>query len=101
MLIASAMLLIPTPVIFYLQRLKTVDLNNDDVHADLSAAKIGGNPLAGFKTFFTNPYLLAIGAFMSVFSPDPTFEQNIKLVEEAKEIQSEEDEKGEPRSGNE
>jgi len=40
--------------------------------------------------------VLAVGAFMSVFSPDPTFEQNIKLVEEASEVRSEEDEKGEP-----
>ena len=39
--------------------------------------------------------VLAVGAFLSVFSPDPTFEQKIKLVEEAREIQSEEDEKGE------
>ena len=67
MLIASGMLLIPIPVIFYLQRLKSVDLHNENVHADLSAAKIGGNPLAGFKKFFTNPYLLAIGAFILLF----------------------------------
>ena len=67
MLIASGMLLIPIPVIFYLQRLKSVDLHNENVHADLSAAKIGGNPLAGFKEFFTNPYLLAIGAFILLF----------------------------------
>lgn len=67
MLVASVMLLIPIPVILYLQRLKSVDLHNDDVHADLSEAKIGGNPFAGFKTFFTNPYLLAIGAFILLY----------------------------------
>ena len=39
--------------------------------------------------------VLAVGAFLSVFSPDPTFEQKIKLVEEAREIQSEEDGQGE------
>ncbi|HEY5623246.1 MAG TPA: hypothetical protein VIV14_05760, partial [Gammaproteobacteria bacterium] len=49
MLIASVMLLIPLPIVFHLQRLKVVDLHNEDVHADLSAAKIGGNPFAGFK----------------------------------------------------
>jgi hypothetical protein len=37
---------------------------------------------------------IALGAFMSIFAPDPTLERKIKLVEEAKEIQSEEDEKG-------
>ena len=36
--------------------------------------------------------VIAIGAFMSIFAPDPTLEQKIKLVEEAKEEQQEEDE---------
>ena len=39
--------------------------------------------------------VIAIGAFMSVFAPDPTFEQKIKLVEEAKADQEEEDGQGE------
>ncbi len=73
MLIASAMLLIPLPIVFYLQRLKTVDLHNEDVHADLSAAKIGGNPFAGFKSFFTNPYLLGIGAFILLYTSISSF----------------------------
>jgi len=37
---------------------------------------------------------IALGAFLSIFAPDPTLESKIKLVEEAKEIQNEEDEKG-------
>jgi AAA family ATP:ADP antiporter len=73
MLAASAMLLIPIPAIFLLQRLKIVDLHNEDVHADLSAAKIGGNPLAGFKQFVTNPYLLAIGAFILLYTTISSF----------------------------
>ena len=73
MLIASAMLLIPLPIVFYLQRLKGVDLHNEDVYADLSAAKIGGNPFAGFKAFFTNPYLLAIGAFILLYTTIGSF----------------------------
>jgi AAA family ATP:ADP antiporter len=68
MLAASAMLLVPIPAIFYLQRLKVVDLRNEGVQADLSAARIGGNPLAGFRTFFTNPYLLAIGGFLLLYT---------------------------------
>jgi hypothetical protein len=39
--------------------------------------------------------VIAVGAFMSVFAPDPTFEQKIKLVEEAKADQQEEDGQGE------
>ena len=39
-----------------------------NVHTDLSAAKIGGNPLAGFKTFVTNPYLLTIAAFLLLYT---------------------------------
>ena len=73
MLVASAMLLVAIPVALYLQRLKRVDLHNEDVTADLSAAKIGGNPLAGFKTFFTNPYLLAIGAFILLYTTIGSF----------------------------
>jgi len=41
--------------------------------------------------------VIAIGAFMSIFAPDPTLEQKIKLVEEAKEEQQEDDEQGELR----
>ena len=73
MLLASGMLLVAIPVALYLQRLKRVDLHNEDVTADLSAAKIGGNPLAGFKTFFTNPYLLAIGAFILLYTTIGSF----------------------------
>jgi len=73
MLVASVMLLVPIPIIFYLQRLKAVDLHNEDVHADLSAAKIGGNPFAGFKDFFSNPYLLMIGAFILLYTAISSF----------------------------
>jgi len=38
---------------------------------------------------------VAAGALLSVFAPDPAFEKNLRLVEEAKRIQSEEDEEGE------
>lgn len=40
---------------------------------------------------------LAFGALLSLFAPDPTLERQIRLVEEAKQQQSEEDEEGEPR----
>ena len=68
MLIAATLLIIPVPIILYLARLKQTELHNENVHADLSAVKIGGNPLAGFKQFFTNPYLLAIGVFILLYT---------------------------------
>lgn len=40
---------------------------------------------------------IATGAFLSVFAPDPTFEASIRLIEEAKQEQTEEDEEGEPK----
>lgn len=73
MLIAATALVIPIPMILYLDRLKVIDLHNEDVHADLSAARIGGKPLAGFKMFFTNPYLLAIGIFILLYTAIGSF----------------------------
>jgi hypothetical protein len=40
--------------------------------------------------------VIAIGAFFSILAPDPTLEQKIVLVEEAKVIQNEEDGQAEP-----
>jgi len=40
---------------------------------------------------------VAVGALLSLFAPDPTFENNIKLVEESKRLQREEDEEGEDK----
>ena len=36
------------------------------------------------------------GAILSIFAPDPTLEAQIKLAEESKQTQAEEDEEGEP-----
>ncbi|MCP5146033.1 MAG: MFS transporter [Gammaproteobacteria bacterium] len=68
MLVAAVMLLLPIPLVFYLQRQKVSALHNEDVHADLSAAKIGGNPFQGFRAFVTNPYLLGIAAFIFLYT---------------------------------
>lgn len=73
LLIAAVMLLIPIPMIVYLDRLKVVELHNEGVSADLSGARIGGKPFAGFKMFFTNPYLLAIGAFILLYTAIGSF----------------------------
>ncbi len=73
MLIASIVLIVPIVLVIYLERLKVVDLHNEDVQADLSAAKIGGKPFAGFKMFVSNPYLLAIGVFILLYTAIGSF----------------------------
>ncbi|MEC9375572.1 MAG: MFS transporter [Pseudomonadota bacterium] len=92
MLMASIVLVVPIFLVLYLERLKIVDLKNEEVHVDLSAEKIGGNPFAGFKMFFTNPYLLAIGAFIFLYTTIGSFvyfEQKNLLVDYTREQRTE------------
>lgn len=71
--IASMMLLIPIPIIFYLQSLKISELNREEFRKTASKRSIGGNPLAGFKLFFSNPYLLSIGVFIFLYTGISSF----------------------------
>ena len=73
MLIASMMLFIPIPIIFYLQSLKAKELNNEALNIPIYNQSIGGNPLAGFKMFFSNPYLLSIGLFIFLYTGISSF----------------------------
>jgi AAA family ATP:ADP antiporter len=73
MLIASLMLLIPIPIIFYLQSLKVSELDNKEPELQAPRGAIGGNPFAGFKMFFLNPYLLAIGLFIFLYTGISSF----------------------------
>jgi AAA family ATP:ADP antiporter len=73
MLVAAAILLIAIPMIFYLQRLKVLDLHNDDVRANLGAATMGGKWWQGFRDFATNPYLLTIGVFILLYTAIQAF----------------------------
>ncbi|MDC1377637.1 MFS transporter [Gammaproteobacteria bacterium] len=73
MLIASIMLFIPIPIIFYLQSLKAKELNNQALDIPISNQSIGGNPFAGFKMFFSNPYLLSIGVFIFLYTGISSF----------------------------
>jgi AAA family ATP:ADP antiporter len=73
LLIAALMLILPVILILYLNRLKITELGNEDVSTDLSAAKIGGKPFAGFKLFLTTPYLLGIGLFLLLYTSISTF----------------------------
>jgi AAA family ATP:ADP antiporter len=66
--IAAGLLLVPIPIIAELEKLKVTKLGNADLKADLSQAeRLGKNPFSGFMLFFTNPYLLAIGAFILMY----------------------------------
>ena len=73
MLIGSMMLLIPIPIIFYLQSLKTIDLNNGTSDLNQSNQPIGGNPIAGFKILFSNPYLISIALFIFLYTGISSF----------------------------
>lgn len=73
MLVAAAILLLAIPMIFYLQRLKIVDLRNEAVHANLGAATMGGKWWQGFRDFATNPYLLTIGVFILLYTAIQAF----------------------------
>ncbi len=72
MLIASMMLLIPIPIIFYLQS-KATDLNNEKLDLAPTSHPIGGNPIAGFKMLFSNPYLMSIALFIFLYTGISSF----------------------------
>ena len=73
LLLASAMLILPIPLIFYLQALKISDLGNKALAVKNTPARIGGNPFAGFTLFISNPYLLAIGLFILLYTGISSF----------------------------
>ncbi|MGI9203454.1 MAG: NTP/NDP exchange transporter [Woeseiaceae bacterium] len=74
MLISAGMLLIPVPMISALEKLKTTELGNADLQADLSQAqRLGKNPFSGFMLFVKDPYLLAIGVFILMYVTMSTF----------------------------
>ena len=72
-LFASILLIAPIPIIVSLSKLKLSQLKNTDSISDSSTFKIGGNPFAGFKIFISNPYMLAIGVFILLYTMISTF----------------------------
>jgi AAA family ATP:ADP antiporter len=68
MLAAAFILLLSIPMVLHLQRLKIVDLGNESVQANLAAAKMGGKWWQGFRDFASNPYLIAIGLFILIYT---------------------------------
>ncbi len=74
LLIAAVLLMLPIAFIFRLERLRIIDLGNEDVQADLSGDRqLSSNPFSGFTTFVRNPYLLAIGLFIVLYVVMNTF----------------------------
>jgi AAA family ATP:ADP antiporter len=72
-LVASVLLLIPLPMVVYLQHLKAASLHNQSVQADLEDFRIGGSALAGFRDFFSSPYLIAIAGFILLYTAIGSF----------------------------
>lgn len=70
---AALIMLIPLPIIFYLQHLKRVELDNGKLAVDPSTLKIGGNPLEGFKQFFSSPFLIGIAVFIFLYTAISSF----------------------------
>ncbi len=88
MLLSAVMLMLPIPIILYLARLKQTELGNAEATVDIEQVKIGGNPLTGFRDFFTHPYLLGIGVFIILYTGIGSFvyfEQKNLLAEFTRE----------------
>lgn len=66
-LIAAFILLLPVPLIYYLDHSGRTQLGNVRQGATAINA-IGGNPLSGFREFVSNPYLLGIGVFIILYT---------------------------------
>ncbi len=68
MLVSAVMLLLPIPLIHFLERLKTTSLGNPEDSATFDREQpLGRNPLKGFSLFFQSRYLLGIGLFILLY----------------------------------
>ena len=68
LLISALCLLIVIPIILKLQTLKESRLGNIQETSERTHDRIGGNPFTGFRDFIQNPYLLAIGFFIILYT---------------------------------
>ena len=74
LLISAVLLLVPMGIIFWLERLKHIELHNEKLSAEKDFQQtLGSNPLAGFMLFVKNPYLLGIGIFIFIYTAISTF----------------------------
>lgn len=67
MLIAAGGLLLVIPVCLYIYHLKTHELGNSDVDADLSESKLNTAWWSGFRSVIANRYLLGISVFILLY----------------------------------
>ena len=71
MLVAALVLLATLPIIFYLERIKITRLGNIAHRGEIDmpgGASLGGAPLAGFRLFLHNRFLLGIGLFLFLYT---------------------------------
>ncbi len=74
LLIAALVLIVPIPIIGALERLRSTQLGTADArHEPGGGQQLSANPFSGFTTFVSNPYLLAIGAFILMYVIMNTF----------------------------
>ncbi|PCJ50227.1 MAG: MFS transporter [Gammaproteobacteria bacterium] len=74
MLIASGMLFLTLPIIFYLQKIKKDELGNENHTGQMQLMQtVGGNPFAGFKLLLQNRFLLGIALFLFIYTGIGTF----------------------------
>lgn len=71
--VASLLLLIPIPMVLYLQRIKAEVFGNPDESAGAASLSIGGTSLAGFRLFFSSPYMIGIALFILLFTAIGSF----------------------------
>lgn len=72
LLMASLLLLVTTPLVFWLQHLSRFDSTFGDLDSSGSVT-MPGNIFYGFSTFFKSPYLLAIGVFILLYTSISSF----------------------------
>lgn len=72
LLIASVLLLVTTPLVFWLQHLSRSDSAFGDLES-VGSDTLPGNIFYGFSTFLKSPYLLAIGVFILLYTSISSF----------------------------
>jgi AAA family ATP:ADP antiporter len=74
MLVAAVILVLTIPIIVYIRSMDFKhDVGSEPSAAGGALAPLKGNPLAGFKLFFTSPFLLGIGLFLFIYTGISTF----------------------------
>lgn len=89
-LVAAVILIVPIPLIFYLDHAGRSQLGNVGQSA-VATDSIGGNPFSGFREFVSNPYLLGIGVFIILYTGIGSFvyfEQKNLLAEYDRETRT-------------